>query len=228
VPDLAVFYDGANELGAQFRSGPSDDPIHLQSRAIEDRLRTTRAEATEDPGPPLRRVAEAYGETSAIAYLLRSSPVEVPVPGLQPTARMEAPWPDQEVGPEARGRAAARLHRRGVDLAASLGAGFGFEVASFWQPFIYSRDLEVVGEESVIGSWGTDPDSWRAAYGEALAGMHPSVTDLSGAFAGVDEAVYYDFVHTNERGAEVVARAIYDQLKPRLLALHDQLQEQAS
>ena len=135
------------------------------------------------------------------------------------TGPLDAPWPDQAVRPEERGRAAARLHRRGVDLAQSLGEGFGFEVAFFWQPFVYTRDVPVEGEEPVIGSWGTDPAAWTAASDAARAEIHPSVVDISDAYAGVDEPLYYDYVHTNERGAELVAAEMYDRLRPRLLEL---------
>ena len=76
VPDLAVFYDGANELGAQFRSGPSQDPIHLQARAIQERLdeaKEARSGVERVPAP--RRLLDAYLETSALARVYRSSPV---------------------------------------------------------------------------------------------------------------------------------------------------------
>ena len=40
----------------------------------------------------------------------------------------------------------------------------------------------------------------------------------------VNDPVMYDYVHTNERGAHIIAQAIYNQLKPTLLALHGQSQ----
>jgi len=78
----------------------------------------------------------------------------------------------------------------------------------------------VDGEEEVVGSWGTDPASWTVAYDAARADMHPSVVDISDVYAGVEEAMYYDFVHTNERGAALVAKVMYDQLRPQLDRLH--------
>jgi lysophospholipase L1-like esterase len=50
------------------------------------------------------------------------------------------------------------------------------------------------------------------------------VVDLSDVLDRVDDPVMYDYVHTNERGAHIIAQAIYDQLKPTLLALQGQSQ----
>ena len=226
VPDLVVFYDGANELGAQFRSGPSDDPIHLQSTAIEERLAATRLPAGEpvDDRSPFARMYDAYADVSAVHRLLREVPVDaIPLTAPPSTRRSQPgepmePWPDQQVRPDVRGAAAARLHRRGVELATSVGEGFGFPTAFFWQPFIYSKE-PVAGEEEVVGSWGTDPASWRTAFEAAQAGLHPSVVDLSDALDEAGEPLYYDFVHTNERGAALVAEAMYRHLRPALLEL---------
>lgn len=217
APDLAVFYDGANELNAQFLAGPSDDPIHLQSRTIEDRL--AKSTATAPNGHALERMYDGYADLSAVHRLARTATAEAGGDEPAVSGPMESPWPDQAVRPEERGRAAARLHRRGVDLAQSLGEGFGFELAFFWQPFVYTRDAAVEGEEPVIGSWGTDPAAWTAASDAARAEIHPSVVDISDAYADVAEPLYYDYVHTNERGAELVAAEMYDRLRPRLLEL---------
>jgi hypothetical protein len=35
----------------------------------------------------------------------------------------------------------------------------------------------------------------------------------------VEQPIFYDFVHTNEGGARAAAEAIYEHLKPTLLAL---------
>ena len=45
------------------------------------------------------------------------------------------------------------------------------------------------------------------------------VVDLGDALDDLREPVYYDFIHTNERGARAMAEAIYQRLKPRLLEL---------
>jgi lysophospholipase L1-like esterase len=44
------------------------------------------------------------------------------------------------------------------------------------------------------------------------------VIDLSEALDGTAEPLMYDFVHTNELGARIVAEAIYKRVKPQLLA----------
>jgi hypothetical protein len=219
VPDLAVFYDGANELGAQFRSGPSEDPIHLQSRAIEARLAdaTAALAGTEEP-PATERLVDAYLEISAVGRAYRASPVKQVVERVTGTGPMEHPWPDQKERPRDRGRAAASLHGRGVALGETLSSGYDFQTRWFWQPFLYTKDA-VPGEEDVVGSWGTDPASWGAAYDEARGRLAEPVVDLSDALDGVEQPIFYDFVHTNEWGARAMAEAMYQHLKPTLLAL---------
>ena len=42
---------------------------------------------------------------------------------------------------------------------------------------------------------------------------------LTDALDDTDELVFFDQVHTNEHGAQVVSEALYASLRPRLLAL---------
>jgi hypothetical protein len=220
VPDVAVFYDGVNELASQFRSGPSEDPIHLQSRTIGERLAGAAAATADDeePEPASERLVDAYLEISAIGRAYRASPVKQLAERVTGTADTEHPWPDQQERPQERGRAASSLHGRGVALGEALSSGYEFETRWFWQPFIYTKDA-AAGEEDVVGSWGTDPAAWTAASDEARAQLAEPVVDLSDALDGVAQPVFYDFVHTNEAGARAVARAMYERLKPTLLEL---------
>ena len=220
VPDVAVFYDGVNELASQFRSGPSEDPIHLQSRTIGERLAGAAAAAVDDeePAPASERLVDAYLEISALGRAYRASPVKDLAERVTGTADTEHPWPDQQERPQERGRAASSLHGRGVALGDALSSGYDFETRWFWQPFIYTKDA-APGEEDVVGSWGTDPASWTVASDEARDRLAEPVADLSDALDGVEQPVFYDFVHTNEAGARAVARAMYERLKPTLLEL---------
>jgi lysophospholipase L1-like esterase len=214
VPDLVVFYDGANEVGTQFRSGPSTDPTHIQAREIEDRLESA-GQSGVVTGSVIDQLTGAYAEASAVGEVVRA------VTGSKPRTRLWAPWPDQRERPVARGRAAAEVYERGVDLAVNLSESYGFDTAFFWQPWIYSKGA-VEGEEAAYGSWGTHPASWRTAGNAARHQLGDPVVDLSDVLDDIDEPIMYDFVHTNEQGAAVVAEALYEQLKPRLLELGEE------
>lgn len=214
IPDLAVFYDGINELAPQFRSDVSHEPTHVQARETEARLR--QAESGDgDEGSAFSRMVDAYSSQSAVGELVR---------GIRGTnnpgaaAQIFHPWPDQLQHPKERGDAAAAVHRRGVEIIRRLAASYGFRAAFVWQPWLYSKPV-TAGEEAVVGSWGTDPEAWTTAGEAARAGLHDSVIDLSDVLDKVDDPVMYDFVHTNEQGARIVAEALYNHLKPTLVDL---------
>lgn len=89
-------------------------------------------------------------------------------------------------------------------------AGF-IPVAEFWQPFAATREskrsdgplLEKLGlEES-----GRTPQA--KPYREALE-LLPDAIDLSDSLDAYDGPVYFDWAHTNEIGAELIARAMWD------------------
>jgi lysophospholipase L1-like esterase len=115
---------------------------------------------------------------------------------------------------------AARLYNEGVELSHRIAGAYGVEVLHYFQPSIYSLDtpvdprvLRVIQqtEESV------DTESRRWDRGRAL--LDPRVTDLGAVFDGVEGTIYYDSVHHDEAGAELVAEALYDTLRPRLQQL---------
>jgi hypothetical protein len=216
VPDLAVFYDGVNEITPQFRGDETRDPSHVQARETEARLRQA-ATSSDDEESGVRRMLDAYASQSAVAELVRRARGT----NGDETPGFFSPWPDQLEHPDRRGEAAAAVHRRGVDIVEHLAASYGFSPAFVWQPWIYSKSV-TPGEEPAVGSWGTDPAAWTTAGDAARNGMHDSVIDLSDALDSADDPVMYDFVHTNERGAEIVAKALYEHLKPTLVALQSE------
>jgi hypothetical protein len=48
------------------------------------------------------------------------------------------------------------------------------------------------------------------------------VVDLSAVLDAAGAPVMYDFVHTNEDGARMVARALYERLRPTLLRVAEE------
>ena len=90
-----------------------------------------------------------------------------------------------------------------------------FKADFFWQPTAFSKRL-VDGEDFALRAVATDPDAWREATRTARAGLPPETVDLSTVWDRTDKPVMYDFVHSNELGARVVAEAIYRRLKPQL------------
>ena len=116
------------------------------------------------------------------------------------------PAPTPELAQE-RARNAVQLYDRAVQVIESLAKSYGFKAVFIWQPIAYSTEG---GDAERYAS----PDTWGigAAFRDATELVRPPVINFSDAFDGVKEAVFIDNAHTNELGAEIIARDIYPQL----------------
>ncbi len=212
-PDLAVFYDGCNELVSQFNHGPFDEPSHVNAQVTEDRLlglgEGSRSFA-RDAGSFWSRNSAVYRLGKGVKQLIRGGGAKI--------EGYTSPWRDQSIQQRERGIAAGRIYARGVDAAQHLAKSYDFPAAFFWQPLIYTKD-KVPGEEVAYGSYGTLAEAWHTADDYARAQFPKQVADLSDSLDGVDAPLMYDFVHTNEPGARVIAKAMYERLRPQLLKL---------
>jgi hypothetical protein len=210
-PELSVFYDGANELLSQFADGPHRSPTHLEATKIKGEL----AEAQQQNEPSdTRTLFDAWKDVSVIHGLGRSIGL---FPRTESELKLRSPWAgDQADHPERRGGDAAYVYSRGVDVAGRLARSYGLRTAFVWQPTLYSKRA-VPGEETLQGWLATDPESWRKASQAARTNLPTGVLDLSEALDAERRPVMYDFAHTNELGARIVARALYRDLRPSLL-----------
>jgi hypothetical protein len=94
----------------------------------------------------------------------------------------------------------ASVYERGRRLTVDLAADHTVPVRFFWLP--------IEGAER--------PGS---VYGEVTERLDPSVTYLGDAFDDLEEPVYLDGVQVNERGAHLLAAAMYRSLRPQIVAL---------
>jgi hypothetical protein len=94
--------------------------------------------------------------------------------------------------PEEQAAAAMDVYRRAVDVIGSLAATHDVPVRFFWQPR--------------KGGW---PD-------DVLDRRPRGVDDLSHVFDGEEDQLYYDTVHTNERGAHLLAEALWSEVSREL------------
>jgi lysophospholipase L1-like esterase len=220
APDLAVFYDGFNEVLGQFQLGPHSQPTHLEAQQVEKRLGLgQRGPLPGEAKKSWPRAAYDSWADVSLVHRLGSSLGLWSQGDATGEPLVSSIWPgDQTKETGRRGALAASIYGRGVDLDRRFAGSYGFETAFFWQPFLYSKHI-VPGEEELRGWLGTDADAWRAADRSARSHLDPAVVDLSDSLNGVSKPVMYDFVHTNELGARVVARALYERLRPELLRL---------
>ena len=94
--------------------------------------------------------------------------------------------------PHRQAEAALGIHARAMRMAQDLARDHGVSTELFWQPRKLGWDRSI------------------------LDGLPPDVTDISGVFGTHGDQYYLDKVHTNEAGARMVARAMWDEIGPRL------------
>jgi lysophospholipase L1-like esterase len=219
-PDLAVFYDGVNEIMSQFRVGLHTTPTHLQADDVRATLEAgRRARRGEGEESLASRVAGSWSDTSAMSRVARSIKNWIAEGEPEPApAALSSFWSGSQLEQApAAGANAAALYQQGVDVARRLADSYGVDSAFFWQPSLYTKQPGP-GDREATGRWGEDPNAWRTATAASRQALREPVVDL-GAALDVPDAVMYDYVHTNERGAEAIAAAMYETLRPQLLAL---------
>ena len=152
VPDLAVFYDGFNELLSQFTLGPPRPAEPRRGHRDRRRLREGVQPADESLRKALRR---AWEERSAVT----ASPAGW---GSRSPRRPEIQALGSSFGrraadrPGAPGVKAAAIHARGVDIARRLASSLRLRSAFFWQPSMYSKRCGPARRSSP-GTLGADP-----------------------------------------------------------------------
>jgi lysophospholipase L1-like esterase len=194
APDLAVFYDGTNDTGlATF-----NDFAGLNARG--------------EPG-------------DAFALTLRHALVEsrwVPDATARPPAPLGLRPSPKPVTSDQTVRDVVGVYGQGVDLSRVLAESYGFRVAHFWQPDIYSkRPLDDAEAQILLSSGRTRSDvETEVGLSERVRQTLPAgVIDISDALDHLSGPILSDIVHTNERGARAVAEAMYRRLEPQLVEL---------
>lgn len=213
APDLVVFYDGVNDANVQGAQGtdsirPSDDP--------------TIYDFDDDPGPPLapvlgtapvqqedESIPDRWAANSAVTQLARGvSGVLGMAPA--PAAAAEAPPPDLVV------QRTLEVYERGRALALRMAERSAVRARFFWQPRLGNVPDDVYEQAERDRMPPQDREIERAI----LDGLSEPTVDLSGAFDGLDpDDVFTDGAHTNERGARLVAEALWEHLAPDVEAL---------
>ncbi len=222
-PDLAIFYDGANELTTQsLMTQPV--PVHTLAIAYAQRLGvgrlSTEVVSKEAPTPGWGAFVAAYQRHSAVNKVfdwLAGTPAgaapaqtEPPTTDAPSTEGFET---DLAVKPDGTiddyqialqdGLDAGKVYERGKKLTLAISADHGVEPFLFWQP------------------WPNSPDAYQLAKDQ----LTPSTIDISDALDAVgpesEETVYIDGAHTNEEGARLVAVRIWAEIRPSVAAWYE-------
>jgi hypothetical protein len=202
--DIALFYDGINEMACAEQTGHADGLFNEARRRAEfnllhpDRRRDLIAAALIGMAPrTLRRLRRLTG-----LRLRGPLPVEQTDLSQVDLAQLARDVIETYVG--------------NVRLARLLGREYGFQPIFFWQPMITTKKFKTEDEQRWLDDYTNDPERRRLLY-KAILGerrcnpdlVHAADTvDLSALFDDWTDPVYIDLYHLSEIGNAAVATAI--------------------
>ena len=211
--DIALFYDGANDMATAEQTGRAGALWNEQRRSAEFNL--LLAERRRD---------------LFVAALLLAIPRTLRRLRRLTGASLRGPLPEPEA--DLSRTDLARLAGDVIDIYAAnqrmvrlLAAEYGFRPIFYWQPVITTKRIKSPDEQRFEADHTRDVETRRVLNLAAIAeyrrriGMTAAVDaiDLSALFDEVAAPVYIDMLHLSEAGNEAVAKAMV----PSLAALLD-------
>ncbi len=193
VPDMVIFYDGANEVTAAYTSGQPGG--HFHDKQFESAFQI-------QPISPLR---DLLAQTNVSQLLRRTSSDGSPHPD---TAF--PPYSDEFVN------AIAEVYLTDVRAAALLAEDYDFDFLAFWQPLLVLNEESVTDEEQRF-LWempGGLPELFKLVYPHVQAAE--SIHDLTHVLDDHEGSVWIDFNHLSPLGNEQAAQAILTAIEPYL------------
>ncbi len=199
VPDLVIFYDGANDTGSALQSGFAG-----QSYAERDRAR--EFQILKRP----RDLVSALLGTTGFARLNRF--VEPP---------RAFPPPRNPAGVDQLSREVVQRYAANVRLVQEIGRVAGFQPLFYWQPTVQDKKHRTPFEEKLLErdkaiDFFNLVRQQRVAH-EALA-RDESFHDLTDLFAEERAPCFMDRVHLGEEANRKVAARMLDDVVPALRA----------
>jgi lysophospholipase L1-like esterase len=202
--DIALFYDGVNEMACAEQTGRADGLFNEARRRAEfnlihpDRRRDLIAAALIGAAPrTLRRLRRLTG-------LQLRGPLPLEQADLSQVDLVEL------------ARKVIAAYVGNVRLVRLLGREYGFQPLFFWQPIITTKKSKTEDEQRWLDDYTNDPERRRLLY-EAILGERRCNPDLVNAADAVDlsalfddwtDPVYIDLYHLSETGNAAVATAI--------------------
>lgn len=208
VPDLAIFYDGVNDVYSAFQERDAGIPKNESRRRAEFNLGNVHTDRTGDA------VRLTFNHLVAdLALVLLAERVYNEIVGHESRRNRWAEWiPEEEVDELARG--VVDNYASAVRQITALSEEYDFETLFYWQPVIFTKkrltDYEI-GEKEKKEYVEPIYHATRRHIAESRPlAHHENFADISNIFDAVEEPIYIDFCHLAEKGnrmiAEIMAR----------------------
>jgi hypothetical protein len=193
VPDLALFYDGPNDVFTAFQSGRTT--VHANSERI------ARVFEHRDNGSPLAESLD-HSALFRISRGLVNRLAQAPPPTLLTYETMG-------IDRTALTEAVVRTYLDNYNVVDALAHKYGFKYAFFWPPYISAGKKHLTEEEEGLRR-EVDP-SLAKLYASVYHTMesrilqHENLHSLTPLFDGRDSLIWIDDVHVTPVGNELIA-----------------------
>jgi lysophospholipase L1-like esterase len=202
--DIALFYDGINEMACAEQTGHADGLFNEARRRAEFNLLH----------PDRRRDLIAAGLIASAPRTLRRLRrlTGLPLRGPLPMEQVDL----SRVDLAELAREVIAVYLANMRLVRLLAGEYAFQPIFFWQPVITTKKFKTPDERRWVADYTIDPERRRLLY-EAVINewrRHPElieasdIIDLSALFDDWTEPVYIDLYHLSEAGNAAAAEAM--------------------
>lgn len=203
IPDIVVLYDGVNDVFSAYQNHGAGLPQNEFHRSLEFNL--------------LKHDGRMIG--LGVQDLFSRSLTGTIVTGigamLAPAVPRAPLWEDSIQG-------IVDVYRGNLAIAEGLSRQFGFRLAAYWQPVVFSRKNPSPYERQQSDLMRDMRPVFLAAYAALGADSslrdNPSFHNISDLFDSTGLPVYLDFCHTSELGNARIARRILEDVGPMMRA----------
>jgi lysophospholipase L1-like esterase len=202
--DVAVFYDGVNEMACAEQTGRADAVFDEARRRQEFNLLYSER----------RRELMLAGLAAAVPRTLRRLRRLTGLPLRSPLTMVPADLSQIDIARLARD--VIKVYCANLRLVRALARAYGFTPVFFWQPAIASKTAKTADEERWAREHIRDPEARARLHGAVIAERRRcrelaeagDAVDLSALFDRWSDPVYIDLYHLSEAGNAAVAEAM--------------------
>lgn len=213
VPDIAVFYDGVNDMAATAQYGAGGIPQNESNRSWEFEFGRAIAGTEAGVGSDARAAAAILRATVRRSQLAQRVVAMVARP---PAPARSTEW---------LARDAARAYTENARIVEALAGTYGFRAIYVWQPALYSTQKVLTAFEQRLVADGHDNPLYvlagamhaitNAAIDSAMRSrVGQRFVDETGVFAGDTTSVFMDPLgHTTEKAVPTIVDGFYAVLR---------------
>lgn len=207
VPDVVVFYEGANDVFSAYQNGVAGIPQNeAQRRQAYESIETAA----------LLKAAERTGTFQVLKHYIGSSRREA-------SRGQPQRLPSEEENFRL-ARDVVSVFAGNVRVVHALADTLDFEALFYWQPLVFTKSNRTPHEDVVLDDYLERYPGFDTFYAEVRRAIaddpylsgHPDFRDLGDVFGADGRPYYVDFAHVSEAANEIIARTIAQDLRPRL------------